>query len=74
MRSNYPLQALKVFLPMTAGNLSAFGAEVRALHLINQRWQAVAISSLDADYDRRTDLVVLVKMERNPDDNLCGRH
>ena len=59
---------------MTAGNSFGFAAEVRALHLINQRWQAVAISSLDANYDRRTDLVVLVKMERNTDDNLCGHH
>jgi len=59
---------------MTAGNLSAFGAEVRALQLINQRWQAVSISSLDANYDRGTDLVVLVKLERNPDDNLYDHH
>jgi len=44
---------------MTAGNLFALGADVRALHLINQRWQAVGISFPDANYDSRTDLVVL---------------
>ena len=59
---------------MTAGNLFALGDDVRASHLINQRWKAVGISSPDANYDGRTDLVLAVKTERNPDDNLRGDH
>ena len=45
---------------MTAGNLFAFEADVRALHLTSQRWQAAAISSPDANYDSRNDLVLAV--------------
>jgi|UPI0004E295A5 hypothetical protein len=44
-RAEYPLQALKVFFPMTAGNSFAFGVDVKASYLFSQRREALGISS-----------------------------
>ena len=45
-RDKYPLQALKVFFSMTAGNSYAFGVDIKASYLFSQRREAVGISSL----------------------------
>ena len=59
---------------MAAGHLIAFVVDARANHLVNQRWHVVEISSSDASYDSRTDVVAVITTERDPEDRSCGHH